>query len=100
VGAPATGGRGLHEERPVAFCYAAVQTETLWDVAVDTLAEHRRRGLAAACFTALARHMNDRGLSPVWGSLDDNVASMKLARKLGFVPVARLTSFACSQGKR
>jgi hypothetical protein len=28
--------------RPVSFCYAGAVTESLWDVAIDTLAEHRR----------------------------------------------------------
>jgi GNAT superfamily N-acetyltransferase len=81
------------DERPVAFCYAAVQTETLWDVAVDTLPDHRRRGYAAACFVTLARHLAGKGLDPVWGSLDTNEASMKLAARLGFTHSARLTSF-------
>ena len=81
------------DECPVAFCYPAVQTESLWDVAVDTLRDHRRRGYAAACFTTLAHHLGGIGLAPVWGSLDDNAPSMKLAARLGFRPKARLTSF-------
>ena len=40
----------FHRGDVVATCYAAVETEGLWDVAVDTLSDHRRMGLAAACF--------------------------------------------------
>lgn len=74
----------------VAVCGAWWPTETLWDVGVDTLPGHRRRGHARACFTALARHMEGRGLSPVWGALADNFASLRMAESLGFVPDGEL----------
>jgi predicted GNAT family acetyltransferase len=77
----------------VSWCYAPVETETLWDVAVDTLAPHRRRRLATACFAALANEMERRGKRPVWGALEENAPSMTLAARLGFEPAARLTSF-------
>lgn len=79
---------------PVAFCYAAWSTETLWDVAVGTEASHRRRGLAAATFEVVRRHLAPRGLTPVWGAYDDNHASRRLAAKLGFVEDARLATLA------
>lgn len=74
----------------VAVCGAWWPTETLWDVGVDTLPGHRRRGHARACFTALARHMQRRGLSPVWGALADNFGSLRMAASLGFVPDGEL----------
>ena len=87
------------EGRVAATCYAPLVTERYWDVAVDTLAPYRRRGLAAACFEALARSMDERfSLEPVWGALDDNGASLALAAKLGFEPVHRLTSFVLRSG--
>lgn len=80
----------LSRLRPVAFCYATCETETLWDVSVDTLASHRRRGLAAACFERVRREMADRGKLPVWGAHDSNAASLGLAGRLGFRRVAEL----------
>lgn len=65
-------------------------TETLWDVAVDTLDGHRRQGHASACFRALAAHMAAEGRQPIWGANDDNAASLELAARLGFEPVDRL----------
>lgn len=79
--------------RPVAFCYAPFVTEGLWDVAVDTLEPYRRRGLAAACFELLAWHLGREGRRPVWGALDDNLASMRLALRLGFRPEVGLVTF-------
>lgn len=79
--------------RMVSWCYAPHETETRWDVSVDTLEPDRRRGLAGACFALLAREMERRGRRPVWGAFDENTASLGLAAKLGFEPAARLTSF-------
>jgi RimJ/RimL family protein N-acetyltransferase len=79
--------------RPVAFCYAGAITETLWDISIDTLPEHRRRGYAALCVTHLIHHMHARGKQPVWASVIGNPASWMLARKLGFVPVDEIALF-------
>jgi GNAT superfamily N-acetyltransferase len=81
------------DERPVAFCSAASQTETLWDIGIDTLEPYRRRGHAAACVSFLIAHMRERNRDPVWGALDSNAASMGLARKLGFSPAGKIVVF-------
>ncbi len=79
---------------PISFCYVASETEGLWDVSIDTLAEHRRRGHAARCAASLIRHMRDTaGKEPVWGAVESNASSMGLAAKLGFVPVDRVFVF-------
>ena len=70
---------------PVSFCYAAFTTERLWDVSIETLRPHRRRGLAAATVLRLTRHMAELGKIPAWGAMDNNPASLGLAAKLGFV---------------
>ena len=79
--------------QPVSFCYAGAMTESLWDVSIDTLPGYRRRGYAALCVTYLIYHMLAKGRHPVWQALEDNPASWRLARKLGFVPVDELALF-------
>lgn len=74
----------------VSWCQAAQWTETLWDVGVDTLEGHRRRGHAGACFRALAAYLAGEGRQPVWAAADGNTASLRLARRLGMVPVGRI----------
>ena len=81
------------EQLPVSFCYAGSQTETLWDISIDTLAEYRNRGYAALCVAFLIEYFRHRGLAPVWGALESNVPSMRLAAKLGFIPVDKLVVF-------
>jgi GNAT superfamily N-acetyltransferase len=79
---------------PVSFCYVASETEGLWDVAIDTLEEHRRQGHAVRCAASLIRHMRDTaGKEPVWGAVESNAPSMGLAAKLGFVPMDRVFVF-------
>lgn len=79
---------------PASICYSCWETETLWDISIDTLEEFRRRGLAEACTAFLIERMRERGKEPVWGAEDTNVPSLRLAAKMGFVPVDRLVLFA------
>jgi RimJ/RimL family protein N-acetyltransferase len=79
--------------RPVSFCYASSETATLWDVGIDTVPEHQRKGYAGLCFSFLARHMDRRGKSVVWQALESNPASWCLADKLGFMKVDELAYF-------
>jgi len=83
---------------PVSFCYCASETETLWDVSIDTLEPYRRRGIAAECAGFLIHHMSTHGKAPVWGALDSNLASAHLASKLGFSPVDRMQLFTREPG--
>jgi hypothetical protein len=76
--------------RPVSFCYAAWETETLWDVSIDTLPGWRRRGCARAAAVELIEYFLARGKRPVWGAADTNSASAALATHLGLHPVDRL----------
>ena len=84
---------GLEGERAVSFCYAAAQTESLWDISINTLEGFRNRGHAARCVTFMVERMESRGLRPVWGAEEWNQASLGLAAKLGFVPVDELVVF-------
>lgn len=75
---------------PVAFSYVASETESLWDVSIDTIPSHRRQGYAGAAVLHLMRIMGEKGKSAVWGALETNQASAKLARRLGFTENDRL----------
>jgi GNAT superfamily N-acetyltransferase len=81
------------DDRPAAFCYAGAVTERLWDVSIDTLEPFRRQGLATLCAAFVIDYMRAAGREPVWGSLASNVASARLATKLGFVPADTIFVF-------
>jgi RimJ/RimL family protein N-acetyltransferase len=82
------------DARAVSFCYPCWQTEGLWDVSVDTLEQHRGRSLGMAAVRFMIDHMRREGRAPVWGALASNRASLRLAAKLGFVPVDRIVVFS------
>jgi len=81
------------EQLPVSFCYAGSRTESLWDISIDTLAEYRNHGYAALCVSFLIEYFRRQGLAPVWGAVESNIPSMRLAAKLGFTPVDQLVVF-------
>lgn len=80
----------LDGDLPVAFVYIASETETLWDISIDTVETHRRRGFASAAVLSMMRIMTQRSKTAVWGAVQSNTASLNLARKLGFVEVDQL----------
>jgi RimJ/RimL family protein N-acetyltransferase len=81
--------------RPVAFCYPSSLTERWWDVSIDTLSDYRRQGHAARAVACAIEHMAQTGRAPVWGAVASNVASARLAQKLGFQATDRL--IVCSR---
>jgi hypothetical protein len=84
----------VQDGRPVSFCYACWMTETLWDVSIDTLESGRSRGLGATAVTFMIDVMRQGGREPVWGALESNASSLRLASKLGFRPVDEVVCFS------
>lgn len=78
---------------PVSFCYAGAQTETLWDISIDTLVGYRNQGYAAVCVAYMIELMRRQGKQPVWGALETNEASLRLAAKLGFAAMDTIVVF-------
>jgi RimJ/RimL family protein N-acetyltransferase len=54
------------------------------ELGVATEPEHRGRGLSAACAGPLCQDIRARGRSPSWTTSPDNIASLRVAQKLGF----------------
>lgn len=75
------------DNEPVSFAYAPWRSARYFDVSVDTLAGTRQLGLGTLTAAAMIRHERTLGREPVWGADEDNLASLRLAKRLGFVPV-------------
>ncbi len=82
------------ENRPVSFCFSTCESESLWDVSIETLPNYQRKGFAECCARFMIRYMLKKGKQPSWGALESNISSLNLAQKLGFVPVGELFLFS------
>src|SRR5262249_30303418 len=61
------------------------------DLSVVTAGPWRGRGLVTACAGLVIVDIQRSGRVPVWSTGEDNVASLRVARKLGFEEVGRRT---------
>ena len=75
---------------PVAFAYAPWRSARWFDVSVDVLRSARQLGLGALVASAMIRDERASGREPVWGADEANVASLRLAARLGFVAMDHL----------
>lgn len=78
------------EGQPVSFAFASWRSPRWFDVSVETLPGFRQLGLGEMVARALILDEAARDRAPVWGALDDNRASLRLAARLGFVACAQL----------
>jgi hypothetical protein len=86
----ATVWTAIVDEAPVSFAYAPWRSRRWFDVSVDTVPGFRQLGLATRVAAALIRAERSSGREPVWGAVESNDASLRLAARLGFVEVDAL----------
>ena len=79
----------LVDGRIVAKAGSYAQSERFADIGVQTLADYRCRGYAAAAACLVARRLIDKGMRPIWSTGEDNWASQRVAAKVGFVEISR-----------
>ena len=73
----------------VSIAHTAGHTRSYADIGVITHKDFRNKGLATAAASLVAEHLQDNGLIPVWSAGDDNLASVRIAQKLGFSKVGK-----------
>ncbi len=76
-------------DRLAAVAFTAGMGDRYADVGVVTHQGWRGRGLATACAALVCSELLWRGFVPVWGTSVDNLASRRVAEKLGFVEATR-----------
>ncbi len=75
---------------PSSFAYASALSAAWFDIGVDTIAGARQLGLATIVASTMIRAERESGREPVWGATEDNIASLRLAARLGFIAVDEL----------
>jgi hypothetical protein len=73
----------------VALACTTAQSLRHADVSVVTAGPWRGQGLATACASLVADGVRRAGRVPVWSAGEQNAASLRVARKLGFEEVGR-----------
>ncbi|GIW03541.1 MAG: hypothetical protein KatS3mg059_0161 [Thermomicrobiales bacterium] len=76
-------------DRLAAVAFTAGIGERYADIGVVTHRDWRGQGLATGCAAIVCREIQARGLTTVWGTSVENLASRRVAEKLGFEEVAR-----------
>jgi len=79
------------EGRVVAIAHTSGHSRRHADIGVFTHPDWRGRGLATAAAALVARQVQAAGQTLVWSAGEDNVASLRVAHKLGFAEVSRRT---------
>ncbi|MEX2112289.1 MAG: GNAT family N-acetyltransferase [Pirellulales bacterium] len=74
---------GFIDAHPVGFAYV-VESAAHADMSIDTLEDYRNRGIATAVAAEMVDLVVAAGKRPVWGAVESNRASLRLAEKLGF----------------
>ena len=75
----------------VAMASTSARTSGHADIAVATIREFRGRGLATAAASLVVDAVQRTAAVPVWSTGEDNLASQRVADKLGFAPAGRRT---------
>ena len=75
----------------VAIAHTSALTPRHADIGVATLEGWRLAGFSTAAASLVAQRLQAMGRTPVWSTGEDNLASQRVAQKLGFAEVARRT---------
>ncbi len=77
--------------RLVSIAHTNAVTERYSDIGVFTLQDCRSRGYSTAAAAIVAEAIQVSGRIPVWSCGEDNLASLRVAAKLGFIETSRRT---------
>ena len=75
----------------VAIAHTYAETDLHADIGVSTVEAWRKNGFATAAASLVAQEIQTRGKVPAWSCGEDNIASLRVAQKLGFTEVGRRT---------
>lgn len=75
----------------VAIAHTYAETDLHADIGVSTIEAWREKGFSTAAASLVAQEIQARGKVPAWSCGEDNIASLRVAQKLGFTEIGRRT---------
>ncbi len=85
----------IDEGRVVSVALLTASNGRFGDVGVHTQERYRQRGFSTAAAGLVAREVQARGITPIWSTGSHNLASQRVAAKLGFRPFGRWEYLVC-----
>ena len=79
------------DNRIVSVAHTNAITARYADIGVFTHRDYRNRGYSTASTVIVAQAIQEGGRMPVWSCGEDNLASLRVAAKVGFIEVSRRT---------
>lgn len=77
----------IADGRAVSICTSVIASKTVHEAGVETLPDYRRRGFGVKAVAGWARTVQASGATPFYATTFDNVASQRLAARLGLTLV-------------
>jgi hypothetical protein len=84
--------------RAVSICTSVIASKMVHSAGVETVPDYRRRGLGVQAVAGWARAVQAGGATPFYATTFDNVASQRLAARLGLRVVGAEFSLTCETG--
>jgi len=73
----------------VGIALTSARSEKYSDIGVFVSEKYRNLGFASASASIIARLVQESGQIPIWSAGEDNISSLRVARKLGFIEILR-----------
>jgi GNAT acetyltransferase-like protein len=80
---------GVVDTKVVALALLTSDNGRYADIGVQTLEPWQRQGMSSAAVTLVAEEVQARGMVPIWSTGEHNLASQRVAEKVGFRPYGR-----------
>ena len=73
------------KDRVACICTSEYVSTDKCGIGIETVQEYRNKGLATIAASALVQHCQHKGITPYWETNVENLASKRVAAKVGFV---------------
>ena len=77
-----------HGDDVVAMVACDNRIKSSWQIGIDTMKEHRGKGIASYLVSEIAKEIKNNNVTPFYTTWGANIASIKVALKAGFSPAA------------
>lgn len=82
----------MYKEKAVSWAFSAAVSSDELDIGIETVPDYRHMGLGVAVAEKMIKFCFEHHKRPVWSCDANNLASQKIAEKLGFIKCSEYTT--------